>query len=284
MIQTLPTQADDLEEVGQFLHERLGRRFTRQAWVESLRQPWAASSPNHGMHLRLDGKVVGVLCAIYSEQVIDGRTEQVCNPHSWVVDEEHRNHSIGLLLQLLRQRQYHFTMFTPNPKVAQVFKGLRFRVLDNLLLHVPHWPGLLPAAPGSRVESDPSRIAALLSGTALRDFQAHAHLPWLRFVAFGRDGDMCLVVYKLARWKKMPCAAIAHVSDAEAMDRHGQLLRRHLLLKQGIPVSRVEARILKRPPPGSLRSRRGMPKMVLSPSLTDHQVTDLYSELMALDL
>ncbi len=283
MIQTLPTQAADLEDVGQFLHERLGRRFTQQAWVDSLRQNWAASSPNHGMHLRLDGRVVGVLCAIYSDQLIDGKVEPVCNPHSWVVDEAYRNHSIGLLMQLLRQRQYHFTMFTPNPKVAQVFLGLRFRVLDDLLLHVPHWPSLRPAA-GARVETEPARIASVLTGGALRDYQAHAHLPWLRFVAFGCDGEMCLVVYKLTRWKKMPCAAIAHVSDAEVMDRHGHLLRRHLLLTCGIPVSRVEARILKRPPPGALRSRRGMPKLVLSPTLTDAQVTDLYSELMALDL
>ncbi len=281
MLQTLPIQAHDLDEVGQFLHERLGHRFTQQAWVDSLSQSWAESSPNHGMHLRLNGKVVGVLCAIYSDQIIGGKTEHVCNPHSWVVDEEHRNHSISLLLNLLRQRQYHFTMFTPNPKVAQVFMGLRFRVLDDLVLHAPNWPSVLTGA-DNRAESDPSQIAELLTGTALRDFQAHAHLPWLRFAAFGRQGDMCLVIYKLIRWKRMPCAAIAHVSDAAAMDRHGRLLRHHLL-KQGIPFSRVEARLLNHAPPGALRSRRGMPKLVLSPTLTDRQVTDLYSELMALD-
>lgn len=283
MIQTHPTQATDLEDVGQFLHERLGRRFTRQAWVDSLRQNWAPTSPNHGMHLRHDGRVVGVLCAIYSEQFINGKAEPVCNPHSWVVEEEYRNHSIGLLLQLLRQRQYHFTMFTPNPKVAQVFLGLRFRVLDDRLLHVPHWPSLRSAG-GAEVVTDASRIVGALTGVALRDYQAHAHLPWLRFVAFGQEGEMCLVVYKVTHWKKMRCASIAHVSHPEVMDRHGHLLRRHLLLTQGITVSRVEARILKRVPPGALSSKRGMPKMVLSPTLTDAQVTDLYSELMALDL
>lgn len=283
MIQIKPIHPEDLDAVGQYLHERLGRRFTREAWVNSLSQSWAANPPNHGMLLQLDGKVVGVLCAIYSDQVIDGKTVQVCNPHSWVVDEEQRNHSIGLLLQLLRQRQYHFTMFTPNPKVAEVFKGLRFRALDDLLLHVPNWPSLRIQGAGTTVASDPERIAGLLSGDALHDFQSHAHLPWLRFLAFGRKDDMCLVIYKRIRWKRMPCAAIAHISNPGAMDRHGWLMQRHFLLKESIPFSRVEARILNQIPRCALRSRRGMPKLVLSRTLTDRQVSDLYSELMALD-
>lgn len=282
-VQTLFTQAQHLAEVSLFLHENLGRRFTAKTWADSLTQRWAASSPNHGTHLRHDGKVVGVLCAIYADQVIDGIPFRVCNPHSWVVLEEHRSHSLGLLLQLLRQRDYHFTMFTPNPKVAQVFQGLRFRVLDDTLLHAPNLPSPGAWRPGLVVETEPSRIAALLQGQALRDFQAHAHLPWLRFVAFGRPGRLCWVVYKPARWKKLPCAAIAHISDPALMQEFGSLLRHHLLMR-GIPVSRIEARLLTALPPLALRSRRGMPKLVLSPTLTDRQVTDLYSELMALDL
>ncbi|MBN8507280.1 MAG: hypothetical protein J0L57_01565 [Burkholderiales bacterium] len=274
------TRQADLPEVCQFLHENLGRRFSAQAWRDSLLQNWATERPNFGTHLRHDGRVVGVLCAIYSDQIIDGRPERFCNPHSWVVLEEHRHHSIGLLSQLLRQSDYHFTMFTPNPKVAQVFLGLRFRVLDDRLLFVPNLPR--PAF-GGVVETDSARIGGLLDGPARRDFARHAHLPWLRFAAFGRPGDMCLVVYKPSRWKKLPCATVGHISDAGAFDRHRALLHNHLL-SQGFAFSRVEARFLCRTPALAIRSHRGMPKLVLSKTLSDAQVTDLYSELMALDL
>jgi hypothetical protein len=280
----VPTQEQDLPEVGQFLHENLGRRFTQQAWIDSLTQRWAAESPNYGTHLRHDGRVVGVLCAIYSDQPIDGQLVKVCNPHSWVVLEEHRNHSIGLLLQLLRQRGLHFTMFTPNPKVAQVFKGLRFRVLDETVLHVPHLPSPRALLSGGVVETRRAQIAALLDEPARLDFEAHAHLPWLNFVAFGEPGAMALVVYKPARWKKLRCAAISHLSDAGVMQRHGHLLRHHLLVRHGFAVSRVESRFVPGGLPLAIRSQRTQPKLVLSTLLQDHQVRDLYSELMALDL
>lgn len=279
-VKVLQTQEDHLDEVGQFLHERLGSRFSKQAWIDSLRQRWAPVSPNLGTHLRSEGRVVGVLCAIYSEQTIAGKTEKVCNPHSWVVDESYRNHSIGLLLTLLRQRGYHFTMFTPNPKVAQVFMGLRFRVMDDSLFFVAN----LPSLGGAAVATEPAAIRALLEATALQNYEAHAHLPWLHFAAFGSKGDACLVVYKLVRWKRMPCAQVLHISDAGAMQRHGHRLRSHLLLRHGATFTRIEGRLLAQAPRVAIRSVRRMPKLVLSPTLQDNQVTDLYSELVALDL
>ena len=126
-LKVTPITAADLPAVGQFLHEHLNRRFTPERWIESLTHRWAAEVPNHGMQLRDSEQLVGVFCAIYSDQLIDGRIERFCNPHSWCVLESHRRHSIGLLLQLLRQKGYHFTMFTPNPKVAEVFRGLKFK-------------------------------------------------------------------------------------------------------------------------------------------------------------
>lgn len=283
-VRTAPTQEADLREVCQFLHEQLGRRFSASAWRESLLQNWASERPNFGTHLRSEGKVVGVLCAIYSDQVIDGKLERMCNPHSWVVLEEHRAHSIGLLLALLRQRDYHFTMFTPNPKVAKVFLGLRFREMDDRVLYIPNLP--VPSLPRGRVviEPRPDHIADVLTGTALKDFNAHRHLPWLRFVAFGHPGSMCLVIYKPARWKRLKCAAIAHASDPTVMATYGRALRSHLLLREACAFTRLEARHLRQLPKIAVQVPRGMPKLVLSPSLTDAQVTDLYSELMALDL
>lgn len=281
--QILPIQAQDLADVGNFLHQNLAQRIQPQAWAQSLTQGWASSQPNHGMHLRHEGRVVGVLCAVYSDQIIDGHTERFCNPHSWMVLEPFRSHSLGLVLQLIRQRGYHFTMFTPNPKVAQVFIGLRFRMLDDSLLYFPNFPSGKALLPAAVIEYRRECMASVLTGTALADFQAHQHLPWLEFVAFGRPGDTCLAIYKRTRWKKMPCAALAYVSDPQALQRQGALLRHHLLMR-GMTVSRIEGRHLSQPPALATRVRRLQPKLVLSPSLSDQQVRDVYSEMMALDL
>lgn len=278
-----PILAEDIDAVGRFLHENLNRRISAQAWSDSLRQPWLTPPPNHGMQLfSPEGERVGVLLALYSEQVIDGRTERFCNPHSWCVLDKYRHASLGLVLAVLNQRDYQFTMFTPNPKVTQVFLGLRFKPLDNGLLYFPNL-GRPWRAGGEFAESDPTRIAARLGDAALAEYQAHRHLPWLRFVAFGRDGEAVLAIYKTGRWKKMPCAMIGHFSDPALAAKHGHLLRAHLLA-HGLLVSRIEARFLPATPPLALRTVRTQPKLARVRGLADGQVRDVYSELMALDI
>ncbi len=284
MTQVVPIEQRDLPEVGQFLHENLNRRFTPESWSGSLTHPWTESRPNYGMQLRDGDHLVGVFCAIYSDQTVAGQTERFCNPHSWCVLDRHRNSGVGLVLQLLKQRGYHFTMYTPNPKVAEIFRGLRFRDLDPGLIYFPNLPSSSSCDRRSFVETQPARIEACLSGTMLSDFLAHRAIPWLSFVAFGRGDDACLAVYKRGRWKKLPCAMILHLSDAGAIKRHGHLLRHHLLVHRGLPVSRVETRFLSELPVLAHRELRTQPKLVLSSTLNDGHFSDLYSELVALDV
>ena len=284
MIQTAPIASSDLGEVGRFLSEHLNRRISPEAWVASLSHPWAESRPNHGMQLRDDGRLVGVFCAIYSDQWIDGRLERFCNPHSWCVLPDYRAHSIGLILPLLKQPGYHFTMYTPNPKVAEVFRGLRFRDLDDGLYYFVNLPTLAASGAGRFAESDPARIPDRLDGPLRRDFEQHRSIPWLRFVAFGRADDACLAIYKRDTVKQIPSARILHLSDPAALERHGACLRTHLLLHAGLPLSRIEARFVSGRPAFAVRRRRHQPKLVLSKTLKDAQFRDVYSELMALDV
>lgn len=283
-VQTTPIQSEHLADVGQFLHENLNRKFSSERWQSSLTHDWAAVRPNYGMQLREDGRLVGVFCAIYSDQVIDGKLEHFCNPHSWCVLESHRRHSINLVLHLVKQSGYHFTMFTPNPIVTQVFRGLKFQDLGNrqyLRFNLPSPRSLLP---GSFAVSDPARVAERLSGQALRDFQAHRDIAWLKFAAFGTPSDTCFVIFKQTRWKRAPCAWIMHVSDAAAYERQGVLLRQHLLLAHGMLTSRVEARWFTRAPALAIRTTRMQPKLFKSATLDESRIRDLYSELMALDV
>lgn len=279
-----PILSESVAEVGAFLHQYLNSRFSAEFWSESLLHPWAQPVPNHGMLMRDAGRIVGVFCALYSDQRIGDRVERICNPHSWCVLPEYRQHGIGLLLQLIKQKGMHFVMLTPNPNVAKVFLGLKFRLVDDLEFVIGNVGIGLARRHGAFAESSHGKVGSHLVGQAKRDFEAHRGFPWLHFVAFGTGKESCLVVFKRTRWKRLPCAKIIHVSDSSAFDRHGALLRNHLLLRHGIPVSRVEARWLTRAPSFALRARRTQPKLVLSSTLSDAQVGDLYSELVALDI
>lgn len=280
-----PIMAEHLPAVGAFLHEHLNRRFSAQRWIESLTHPWAATAPNFGMQLRDGEHLVGVFCAIYSDQIVQGREERFCNPHSWCVLESHRRHGIGLILQIIRQPGYHFTMFTPNPKVAEVFRGLKFKDLDAGLLVYPNLPSWQALRGEHFAVSEPAQIATRLRGVALAEYEAHRSIPWLRFAAFGSADAACLAIYKPVTLKRLPCAWVMHVSDPTLFARHGGLLRHHLLLRHGFASMRIEERWLAAPPPrGGLRMRRRQPKLYLSKTLSDADIRDVYSELMSLDV
>ena len=277
-------QENHLPQVGKFLHDNLNSRFSTERWISSLTHGWAQSSPNYGMQL-LDGdSLVGVFCAIYSDQVIDGRLERFCNPHSWCVLETHRGHGIGLVLHLVKQTGYHFTMFTPNPKVAEVFLGLKFKNLDDRQYRCVNTPSVAALRAGSFAESRRDHIAEHLRGQDLLDFAAHRDIPWLNFVVFGDGADVCWVIYKRARWKRLPAAWVMYVSDALVFSRLDGLLRSHLLLKHGLLTIKVEARWLISAPALAWNETRTQPKLFLSKTLGPGQIRDVYSELMSLDV
>ena len=284
MTRTTPIHAADLAEVGRFLHDNLNAKISPEAWAASLSHRWAESQPNHGMQLRHEGRLVGVFCAIYSDQCIDGRAERFCNPHSWCVLNEYRNESIGLILPLLKQSGYHFTMYTPNPKVAEIFRGLKFRDLDDGLYYFPNLPAWRLGRGAGFATSDSDTVRSRLKGQLQRDFDAHRAIPWLHFVAFGRDDDPCLAIYKRDVAKQLPCARIIHVSDPAALQRHGSLLRHHLLTAHGLLVSRIESRFLATAPALAVSRKRRQPKLALSRTLGDADFRDIYSELTALDV
>ncbi len=276
----------DLTDVGGFLNRHLNPRISADAWVQALMHPWCDVRPNFGAQLRDGDSLVGVFCAIYSDQIIDGRNERFCNPHSWCVLPEYRKQGVGLVLYLTKQNGYHFAMLTPNPNVAEIFRSLGFKMLDDEVLIIPNLPALAGFSPrrDTVVETDPNRMLGYLSGSVRRDLELHIQIPWLRFVAFGTKSDLCLIAYKLGRWKRLPCARVIYVGDAAAFDRHRRLLQHHLLISRGIATCQVERRFVAQRPPVSLRRRRTQAKQFLSVSLKDSQIRDFYTELVALDV
>lgn len=140
----------------------MNNQFTPQAWQQGISKSWLAEAPNYGFMLICEEKVVGVLCAIYSEQYVAGRLERFCNPHSWCVLSSYRSQSIELVLAMIRQKGYSFTMFSPNKEGIKIFSFLRFKPLDNrvsILLNMPS----LNFSGRVTIVTDKSKAKSLLS-------------------------------------------------------------------------------------------------------------------------
>ncbi|MBI3154360.1 MAG: hypothetical protein HYZ20_03030 [Burkholderiales bacterium] len=278
-----PIHDDDLPEFCRFLTEHLSAERSAQDWAQAFLQGWCADKPNNGFLLRHEGRIVGGIGAIYAERMLRGRAERFCNITSWCVLDEFRTQSGRLAMAVVSQPGWHFTDLTPTEVVSRTLQFFKFKPMDERHLVWPNlpWPGVLA---GVRVATDPEHIAALLAPDDARTFRDHRHLPWLRHLAVGRGDAWCHVVWRTTRLKNLTGAMVLAFSDAELFLRHRMTLASHLLLRHGMPFTRVEARLLPRLPRPALELAGYRNKVFRSETLQPADISNLYSELVALDL
>lgn len=277
-----PIHDQDLLAFCTFLHEHLNPAIAAKDWMQAFRQEWGAPRPNCGFMLRDEDRIVGGIGAIYSRQVIDGRAELLCNITSWCVLEAYRSQSMRLALALTRQPGYHFTNLTPTTVVAGSLQFLKFKPMNNRRTVWPNLPA--PIAAGARIVDEGDEIAQQLTGETARTFSDHRHLPGLRHVLVGTPSAFCHVVYKRSLLKHLPCAEVIHLSDPVLFLRHHRRLGHYWLTRQGLFTTRVESRFLPTRPPLSREVGGYIPKMFHSDTLTEANISNLYSELVALGL
>lgn len=274
--------ASDLKAVSVFLHNHMNDQFSPEKWEKGITVNWLDKAPNHGFMLKHDGNIVGVLCANYSEQYVGDSIEKFCNPHSWCVLPDHRKRSVDLVLAVIRQKGFHFTMFSPNVEGVQIFGYLKFKPLDNTVAVLLNVPSLNFAR--ARIIEDTTSAANQLPEPAKKYFQDHLQFPWLNFLAFEKKGKFGFIIYKKQELKKLPCALILYTSDAELLHECWATIRTHLLIKHGFVTSKIEQRLLARTLRYTLKKEPGGRKFFLSNELSQDKIKYVYSELMALDI
>ena len=278
-----PIRDDDLSAFCRFLTEHLSSQRTPEKWAQAFRQDWGVAKPNNGFLIRDQGRIVGGIGAIYAERLIRGRPERFCNITSWCVLEAYRAQSMRLAMAVVSQPGFHFTDLTPTEVVSKTLQFLKFKPMNERHAVWPNFPWPFSRLSGTRVIADPDRIEAVLDAANAKVFRDHRHLPWLRHAAVGRPGDYCHVVWKPNRLKGVAGAIVLAMSDAALFLRYRLALGTHLL-RHGFLYTRVESRLLPRLPLLSLELAGYRNKVFRSDTLTEADISNLYSEIVALDL
>jgi hypothetical protein len=269
----------DIPDVARFLADTLAARGGEDRWVAAMSPSWDSRQPNHGYMLVDDDRPVGVHLALYSERIIDGRREEMCNLAAWCVLPSYRHHGLRLLRALLRQEGYHFTDFSPSGNVVPLNLRLGFTALDTATALSPNVPWPPPSA-GVRIATDPDEVPQLLSDGDLEIFRDHARAAAANHLVVVRGDETCYVIYRRDRRKGLPLfASFLHVSNPSLFQVTGGHVRRHLLLRRGIPFTLSELRIVGSRPRLSIMLSAPRPKMYRSPTLRAVDIDYLYSEL-----
>jgi len=278
-----PIRDDDLPAFCQFLTEHLSAGRSAEQWAQAFRQEWGVAKPNNGFLIRDGGRIVGGIGAIYAERVIRGRPERFCNITSWCVLDAYRTQSMRLAMAVVSQPGFHFTDLTPTEVVSKTLQFLKFKPMNERHAVWPNFPWPFSRLAGVRVVTDPDRIGEVLAADDAKVFRDHRHLAWLRHAAVGRPGAYCHVVWKPNRLKGVPGATVLAFSDAALFLRYRLAFGAHLL-RHGCLYTRVESRLLPRLPLPSKELAGFRNKVFRSDTLSEADVSNLYSEIVALDL
>ena len=285
---TLPTvepiRNEDLAGFCTFLSENLSRERSAEEWAKAFTQGWYPGKPNNGFLIRHEGRIVGGIGAIYAERRVRGRPERFCNITSWCVLDAFRAQSMRLAMALTGQSGFHFTDLTPTEVVSRTLQFLKFKPMNERQAIWPNLPRPFAALAGVRVVTVPEEITRVLSIDDARAYRDHRHLAWLEHLAVGRMDAWCYVVWKRTRLKGVMGAHILALSDPETFLRYHGALGSHLLVHYGLLYTRVESRLLPRLPRLRIELSGYRNKVFRSETLTAADMSNLYSELVALDL
>ena len=112
----------------------------------------------------------------------------------------------------------------------------------------------------------------------------HRHLPWLNHLAVGRPGAYCHVVYERTQLKAVPGAFVLAASDPQRFLSYRFALGGHLLLRRGLLFTRIESRLLPSVPRPCIELSGYRNKVFRSDTLSEADISNLYTEIVALDL
>jgi hypothetical protein len=279
-----PIRDSDLTDFCQFLVENLSQQRTADEWARAFLQEWGVEKPNNGFLLRDDGQIVGGIGAIYAERLIRGKPERFCNITSWCVLDRYRSQSMRLAITLTSQPGFHFTDLTPTEVVSKMLQFLNFKPMNErqAVWPNPPWPFSLLA--GVRVITEPDTIEQVLSPEDAKVYLEHKHLPWLNHLAVGRPGNFCHVVYKKSHLKGLPGAFILSFSKPGQLIKYRFALGNHLLFKKGLVFAKVESRLLTRVPKSGIELTGFRNKVFRSDTLSETDISNLYTEIVALNI
>jgi hypothetical protein len=180
------------------------------------------ASPEHGggYVLTANGQFVGLIGAIYSERMVQGKKARFCNIHSWYVRPEYRGQSMLLLRPFLRLKGYTVTDLSPTKGVVKILRRLGFEVLDShawLLLPMRRRKSELHGE--SVMQPLDADSAEVLSESDRQIFEDH-QLEHCRHLLL-RDGDAyCYVVCSRLKHVLFHYGFVHYISDRRRFLKH----------------------------------------------------------------
>jgi hypothetical protein len=159
------------------------------AYRRAAQLPWIDHSRPYAHALLDGGRFHGWVHSFYADRVIGGRHTTVLNLSAWWVSEEYRAQSLRLMFAALHDAgDTPVTILTPSGLAAQIYAGMKFRVMDTDRFAVPIPQG------GPAAEGDPETVFLHLQPRSKKVFNDHRGFP-IHHCRIAVDERACYFVY-----------------------------------------------------------------------------------------
>lgn len=269
---------DLLQETCEFLHRELNGDISVEGWKSLVRYPWLQPNSDYGVALvRPNEGVVGVMAAIYSEQIIEGRVERFANLAHWCVKPAFRKESLRLIKAMMAQKELTLTGFSPISEVAKIVCGLGWKKLDDHVYLIPNL-GVSFATRKLRVLTSFDEIFAIVDERHRRIMSDHGKGSRGRYVLVTDGSQWCLSVHTIETRKGVALSIPIYLSDYGLFRRWIGLFLLTYRSLDGCWATLCQPRFLPRRPVIAVRLVEPRPHVFRSTSVVPASVTALYSD------
>ena len=189
--------AEDFDAVYPLLQKLNNTRFSREVWQRLFTNLWHQEGWSPGYVLDTGERIVGFLGGLYSDVVLKGEKQRVCNLTAWIVEDEYRSNSIMLLMPFLRQKKTTLTSLTSSPEAYAVYKKLGFKDLDTACRVIYPLPSLRR---NLRLVTGEAEMLSLFSEAERELYEHHKELDVRQLVVTnGREHCYLLMTRRLGR-------------------------------------------------------------------------------------
>jgi hypothetical protein len=294
MVSICDARAEDFEKVYPLFLEFNNPYVTKEHWRQLFVDHSGCQDGRFG-YILFDGEdAVGFLGTTFSERTFGGEKFRFCNMSNWIVKNEYRGHSLGLLAKVMANKNVTITNISPSPQVLKICQKMGFTLMDTTeRIILPSLTG--PHRRSAKILTKRGDVEAALSGEQFKICRDHS-LPWNHHALIRSPEGECYLMMNRSEQTisseqtiksnvRVPFARIHHLSNADVFAKYADRLVLAVAADLKVVGTIVDERTLRGhkiwhsfPRPGGARTAA-----FKSSKLTALDIDNLYSEMVLLN-
>jgi len=249
---------EDLDDVYRFVSKNFGLGVKLETWRLAFNRSWMHEKPNNGFMLVADKTIVGVFCALYSQQQTRKGIQNICNTSTWFVMDAYRSHSLKLMAAMMGQKGFLFTSLSASLNVHELHRSFGFQAYITTLVAIPNLLKLIYLSKKLEILVDPKSMGKYLDSDVKQISIDHTGIPTVQQIVFRAADEALLIIFDIRRVRGVPVTNIFYLSNPDMFYQNRYEICSYFLLHNHTLFTRIHRCSMSKVPAFSLEIKRNI--------------------------